>query len=503
MFTSASCLKIVSRRAWHTASKPDECVNVHDRPVALFPFVDILLPARAMTLNLTTYPPVISLAPRPEAQVAYALVTIGARGGADSTPLNWAVVADASRSMRIPIVSEEQFRDLVRGSGAHEVLVDGMPVWQLAGPVPEAIRALAPSALEHTARALHNVVERLEGNDRLCLIACAEQARRLATGGGARRNELVAGIAALRTVQLGEETDLAAGMRLALEELGAAQGGRIILLTDGFTRDPEACVALARVAADRGISVSTLGLGGEFQYDLLMRLADLSGGRATFVRRAEQIPAAVSAELDAARGAVARTLTLEMRLARGVALRYATRLAPDLTPLEWESDPEGRQIRMRLGDLERGASVRLLLEFLAPPEPPRPPPGGARLRLATLAARAGAARADADILGHYAGAAALPAAIRAAAGRASIARLQRRAAAAVATGDTAGAAGLLQIAAARLRDLGEHELALAALREAEALAATGRDTGLGARELTYATRRLGLEEAEGQTGDPE
>ncbi|NTU85714.1 MAG: hypothetical protein HGA45_41365, partial [Chloroflexales bacterium] len=45
-----------------------------------------------------------------------------------------------------------------------------------------------------------------------------------------------------------------------------------------------------------------------------------------------------------------------------------------------------------------------------------------------------------------------------------------------------------------LRDLGEHPLAEAALREAEALATTGRDTGAGARELTYATRRLGEHE---------
>lgn len=441
-----------------------------------------------MTLHLTIYPPVIALAPCNEPQVAYALVTIGAEGTAGLAPLNWVVVADASRSMRIPIVSEEQFRDLVRGGGAHEVLVDGLPVWQLTGPVPEAIRAVAPSALDHTARALHSVVERLERDDRLCLVACAERAVRLASGSGARRDELVAGIVALPAAQLGEETDLAAGMRLALEESGAmARGGRIVLLTDGFTRDPEACVALARVAAARGVSVSTLGLGGEFQDELLTRLADLTGGRATFLRRAEQIPAAVGAELDAARSAVARTLTLEIRLTRSVTLRHATRLAPDLAPLEWASDPDERRIRLHLGDLERGAAVRLLLEFLAPPAPA----GGARIRLAALTARAGTLQASADVLGHYAGAAAPDPLVLAGAGRASIARLQRRAAAAVASGDAAGAARLLRAVADRFRDLGERELAQAALREAEALAATGRDSGPGARELTYATRRLG------------
>jgi hypothetical protein len=52
----------------------------------------------------------------------------------------------------------------------------------------------------------------------------------------------------------------------------------------------------------------------------------------------------------------------------------------------------------------------------------------------------------------------------------------------------------MRAAAARLRDLGELALAEAALREAAALESTGRTTGAGRRELTYATRRLGEHE---------
>ena len=55
---------------------------------------------------------------------------------------------------------------------------------------------------------------------------------------------------------------------------------RIILLTDGFTIFPEACERLAREAATRGIAITTIGLGGEFQSELLTKIADLTGGRA-------------------------------------------------------------------------------------------------------------------------------------------------------------------------------------------------------------------------------
>lgn len=453
-----------------------------------------------MTLLLSLQPPVLALTPRAEAQLGYAIVTVTADAGGATLPVNWAVVADASRSMRIPIVSEEQFRALVRAGGAQEVLVDGVPVWQLTGPVPDDVRATAPSALEHTARALHSIVERLDRADHLCLVACAEEALLLATASGLRRAELVAGLARLASLNLGEETDLAAGLRLALAELSrTGEGGvrRVILLTDGFTRDATSCLELARAAAGRGVSISTLGLGGEFQDDLLTELADLSGGRAVYLRQAEQIPAAVAAELEAARGVAARALSLELALPRGVTLRHATRLSPALAPLSWQTQAEGRQVSLQLGDLERGTPVRLLLELLAPPTPPRPAPEGARVRLAALRAVSGEVEAKVDLVAHYTPlAAGPPAQILEAAARASAARLQRRASAAAAAGDAPTAARLLRAVAARMRELGEAELAAAALREAEALAATGRGTAGGAVALTYATRRLGEDEVE-------
>jgi hypothetical protein len=226
-------------------------------------------------------------------------------------------------------------------------------------------------------------------------------------------------------------------------------------------------------------------------------MADLSGGRAVLLRRAEQIPAAVAAELDAARDVAARALTLELALPRGAALRHATRLSPALAPLEGEMSPDGRRALLRLGDLERRAPVRLLLEILAPPAPPKQPPDGARLRLAALTASSGAARATADLVVRYGPLEAAPQPmLLEAAARAGAARFQQRAATAAAQGDHGGAARALRAAAERLAEIGERELAAAALQEAGTLAAGGRG-GLGARELTYATRRLGEHELDG------
>lgn len=458
-----------------------------------------------MSLYLGLQPEPLSLLPRSEPQLCYVLLTIGAANpSAGARPVNWAFVADASRSMRIPIIREEQFRELARAGGAQEILVDGVPVWQLLNPVPPEIKAQAPSALDYVSRALHSVVEQLDHADRFTLIACAEEAQVLVPStSGASRVALVQGIARLNGLRLGEATDLAQGMRLGLAELAQGRIGtnreqvdRLLLLTDGFTQRPEACLALAREAAASGVAISTLGLGGEFQDDLLTTMADLSGGRAVLLRRADAIPRAVADELAAARAVAARTVTLHITLSNGVALRRITQISPTLTPLD--SDAPSPALTIHLGDLDGTMPTRLLLELLAPASPRRDPslaPSRVRLAQLRLTSDSHAASTHDLVVTYTPRATATPAPVLDAAARANAARLQRRALTMASNGDRNGAAKLLRAVAARLTELGETDLAASALHEAATLEQTGQSSGLAAKELTYATRRLGQGEA--------
>jgi hypothetical protein len=449
-----------------------------------------------MSLDLRFQPDSLTLAAAAAPQVCYLLVSLTAHGSAaPQRAVNWALVADASRSMRIPIINEEMFRRLVREGGAHEVLVDGVPVWQFRAPVPPDIDANSPTAIDHVARALASVVEHLQSRDRLALVAYAEDAVLLAPGtSGAERGRLAQAIGRLKTLDLGDETNLARGMQLALDELrqgrepGAGRVSRLLLLTDGFTREPDVCRALAREAAAEGFSISTLGLGGDFQEDVLTALADMSGGRAVFVRHAEEIPAAVAHELSAARAVAAQAAALRLELQEGVVLRQATSIAPTLAPLEPLEAAPG-VLALRLGDLEPGQPAAVLLELLVPPMP-----SGNRARLARLRAVSESPR---DIVEREVLAAVGPRAapvspeVLDAAGRANALRLQRRALDAAAQGRRDEAARLLRAVAARLRELGEADLAAMAQQESDEIARTGQTTRMGAKELTYSTRRLG------------
>ncbi len=441
-----------------------------------------------MTLQARFVPEPVRLPPLAQPQAAYVHLTIAA-GAGGNLPLHLAIVADASRSMRIPIVDEAQFRELARSGGAREVLVDGVPVWQLATPLSGEKRARYPSPLDYITRALHSLIERLDQRDRLAVIACASDAIvLLASTPGNRRNDLIAAIARLPSLRLGKTTDLAQGLQLALSQFsfsGDEVVQRIILLTDGFTTNAERCLVIAREAAARGISLSTIGLGGAFEETLLTQLADLSGGHASFVPEASAIPATIAAELDAARQVTTQPITLQLNMPQTVTLRRATRLAPALTALEPISAEHGRRVTIHLGELQRGEEARLLLELLVAPGV-----ADSQRRLARLHITSGDDEIQRDIVAQYDAAAVNPPpALLAPITRAAIAQLQHRAAVARQRGDLAAAASALTQLAARLREAGEHELAQMALNEAAALNQARQPTTT-AKTLTYATRRL-------------
>jgi hypothetical protein len=87
--------------------------------------------------------------------------------------------------------------------------------------------------------------------------------------------------------------------------------------------------------------------------------------------------------------------------------------------------------------------------------------------------------------------AAPPAAVLDAAARANASRLQLRALETAGRGESHEAARLLRAAAARLDDLGEQALATLARGQAATLERGGHANPIAAKELAYATRRLG------------
>ncbi len=249
------------------------------------------------TLNVETVPA------GDEPRLVYLLVDVMPAPGAEllQAPVNMAMVLDVSESMRLPVLSQEQFQLLSRMGHVSETISDGVPVWTF-NSIPPDIRKNAPSNLEAVQASITESARHFEAHDRLSLVAFADRAQVLLSGvPGSEERQILDAISALEGLQLGDETDMGEGLRAGIDEVLRNQTpdmvNRLLILTDGFARDRARVEVLASDARRSGIAISTLGIGTEFNEELLVNLADASLGNAYFARTPQEIPPAFAQEL--------------------------------------------------------------------------------------------------------------------------------------------------------------------------------------------------------------
>jgi len=413
-------------------------------------------------------------------------------------PVNLSIVVDRSESMCIPMLTDAQFEELAHMGAVQEVIADGVPVWRFER-VPVGFMDNCPRNLDFVKIALRTALERLTSEDRFALVAFAGKAVTLIRNqsGGEKRNLLKA-IEQLDDLELGDDTYMAQGMALGFEEaqrgLSPNMVNRMIVLTDGFTLDPERCQELAQQATTAGISVSTMGVALDFNEELLISIAEMSGGNAYFALDPQGIPEAFVQELQGVQSIALCNLELKMRLSTGVELRKAYRVMPVISDLG-QVPISDRSFNIPLGDLERGSAHALLLELLVPPRSP----GAYRLAHAVLSYDSPAQglpgeKVRDDIVVQYTddprAGTQTDARVMNVVEKVSAHRLQTRAFQEAEAGNIAGATVKLQAAATRLLNMGEDELAEAALQEAENLERQGQLSAAGTKKLRYETRKL-------------
>ena len=437
-----------------------------------------------------------------EARLLYLLVEIAPNPQLPirRAPVNLALVVDASDSMRIPALDDDLVEELARRGLLLETETDGIPVFKVLNmPADLLARADPVCSMDFVQQALGVLVDRLAPDDRISLVAFAGHAETLISNRtGQERRKILEVLDTLDSGQFGDDTCLAAGLRMALQE---AQRGhtpdrlsRLLLLTDGFAVDEPQAMAVATQIAAGGFTLSTVGLGLAFNEGFLIGLAELSGGNAHMVFRPAEIPGVFAAELEATQKVVLRGVDLRLALASGVAVRRAYRVVPVLSELALDTLHE-RSLTFALGDLERDQSQSVLLELLIPPRP-----AGA-YRIAQIVATGAPtqrqneralARSDVLLQITPAGRPLPPANARVMAlvERLGTFKLQTRALADAANGDIAGATRKLQAAVTRLLADGETEMATTVEAEIANLTEQGQMSAAGTKKLRYETRKL-------------
>jgi Ca-activated chloride channel family protein len=348
--------------------------------------------------------------------------------------------------------------------------------------------------LQQVKEATRQIIDKLQPDDTLSLVVFSDRAEVLLPSQRNVDKAMAKSVAS--TIQPGGGTEMLQGLLAGLNEIDRNRSdtsvNHLILLTDGQTYgDEQACLEQAEAAGIRQISLSTMGIGSDWNEDLLDQMAALSGGTSTYIDSPRKV---VDVFKDTVRNlgtVVARELVMTVNPRSGVRLQESFQITPHIRRLEVRGD------RMVLGPLGTDQGKALLMEFrvqgLAPNEQrlmritvEGDVPGQADRRswewVELTANVSETPDPDADI----------PPPIVTALGKLAIYKMQEKAMADLEAGEISAATQRLETMATRLLNLGETDLARAALLEAGRLARTGDLSAEGRKKIRYGTRALSI-----------
>jgi Ca-activated chloride channel family protein len=349
--------------------------------------------------------------------------------------------------------------------------------------------------LQQVKEATRQIVDRLNPDDALSIIIFSDRAEVILPSQRNFDRAMAKSIAS--TIQPSGGTEMLQGLQAGLQELERNRSpesvNHLILLTDGQTYgDEQGCLEKAEWAGQNQISLSTMGIGADWNENLLDQMATLSGGTSVYIDSPRKVVDIFKSTIRNLSTVVARELTMNLNTSTGVTLKEAFLVTPHIQRLDFKTE------KAVLGPLGTGQGKTLLMEFRVKTESNT---GLKRLMRITV---------DGDVPGQssrrswewadlnvefVATAPAnieIPPAIVTALGKLAIFKMQEKAMVDLENGQISAATQRLETMATRLLNLGETDLARAALLEAGRLARTGDLSAEGRKKIRYGTRSLSI-----------
>lgn len=291
-------------------------------------------------------------------------------------------------------------------------------------------------------------------------------------------------------------TKIAPALEKGLREI--EKGGpnairRLVLLTDGQTESEGDCLRQADEAGRRGVPITALGVGKDWNEDLLIDVANRSGGTADYIDQPDKIVDYFQNTVQRAQATAIHNAALTLRLVQGITPRAVWQVIPLISNLGYRPVSD-RDVSVALGEIETGSGRTLLIELLVDPRPA----GQYRIGQAEVSYDVPllglqGERTRADVMLTFTADAALAAQVSAPVmnivEKVSAFKLQTRALQDLQSGDVTGATQKLQSAVTRLLSQGEVELAQTMQQEISNLQQSGQLSSEGQKTMKFGTRK--------------
>jgi Ca-activated chloride channel family protein len=401
--------------------------------------------------------------------------------------------AKVSHSFLLTNVEEQAFYVLLDITPASDLPTSRLPLNLCL--VLDRSTSMQGMRLQQVKEGTRQIVDRLNDNDALSVVVFSDRAEVILQSQKNIDKAMAKSIAS--TIQPSGGTEMLQGLLAGLNELERNRTqtsvNHLILLTDGQTYgDETGCLEKAEWAGHHQISLTTMGVGSDWNENLLDQMAAASGGSSVYIDSPRKIVDVFKDTIRDLSNVVARELTLSMNLSMGVSYKEGFQITPHIQRLEVRAD------KTLLGPLGTGHGKTLLMEFRVRSESNL---GEKRLmRLTVDGDVPGQANRRNwewnDIYGNFVAAhegnIEIPSTIVTALGKLAIFKMQEKAMEDLEKGQVSAATQRLETMATRLLNLGETDLARAALLEAGRLARTGDLSAEGRKKIKYGTRSLSI-----------
>lgn len=347
--------------------------------------------------------------------------------------------------------------------------------------------------LEQVKAATYRLMDSLSPHDILGIVTFSDRAEVVWSCQPA--GDMIRAKAKVAAIQAGGGTEILQGMLAGLNELeryrNAKSINHMLLLTDGQTYgDEDRCLVQAGEARKNSISISCLGLGEDWNDTLLDAIANRSGGISAYISSAAEVQTLFQERVRGLTATYAEDLQLSIRCAEGCCLLSVFRLSPYLLNVEPQEEV------WPLGALQADVMLPVIMEFVIGPQSP----GAQRVAQLDLRGNVPALNRTGERLRHELklefvaepAQETAPPALLSGLARIAVFKMQDNAWKAMEKGNVSEATRRLEMMATRLLDLGEHQLARAALLEAGRLARSGYLSPAGRKTIKYGTRSLTL-----------
>ncbi len=349
------------------------------------------------------------------------------------------------------------------------------------------------SRMQHLKAASHRIIDECRDRDILSVVVFSDNAEVLVPAqhpDDPRRLK-----AMVSTIQPGGATAILQGLRAALAQVERHRDARyvnhIVLVTDGRTYgDEEDCLRLASEAHERGVGISGMGIGEDWNDHFLDTLASKTGGSSTYIVSPEMVSRFLRERVRSLATAYAERGQILVVPAAEVELNSVMRISPD--PMEMSITPQP----IPMGMIDGIVPTTLMLQFHVSTN-------GADIGEFFL----GRVDLGAEVLGSASGAERTvrdlmisvskevheeepPTELLDALSKLILYRLQDRAREDISNGRVVEGTHRLENLATRLIENGQEDLAQAALQEAQNALKTSTLSEEGAKRLKYGTRAL-------------